>query len=99
LFVAGLPKPGRVQIAFGEPIPVTQLAATPDAAGELLGKDLWPKVEQEYSRLRSRPGLIAAGLAAAGLGVAAQQLRKRRRQNRYGSRRRSSRRREPPSTG
>lgn len=80
LFVAGLPKPGRVQVAFGEPIAVTQLEATPDAAADLLGNDLWPTVEQEYSRLRSRPGLIAAGLAAVGIGVAAQQLRRRHRQ-------------------
>ena len=29
---------------------------------------LWPEVEGEYRRLRARPTLIAAGLAALGIG-------------------------------
>jgi hypothetical protein len=29
---------------------------------------LWPEVEGEFHRLRSRPGLIAAALAALGVG-------------------------------
>jgi 1-acyl-sn-glycerol-3-phosphate acyltransferase len=78
LFVGPFPKPGRVQVAFGEPIPVAELPATPDAARVLLTDALWPTVEQEYRRLRARPGLIAAGLAAAGIGIAVRQRRKRR---------------------
>jgi 1-acyl-sn-glycerol-3-phosphate acyltransferase len=29
---------------------------------------LWPEVEEEFQRLRARPGLIAAALAALGIG-------------------------------
>ena len=29
---------------------------------------LWPEVEGEYRRLRARPTVIAAGLAAIGIG-------------------------------
>jgi 1-acyl-sn-glycerol-3-phosphate acyltransferase len=68
LFLGPLPKPRRVQVAFGEPIPAAELPATPEAAGELVDERLWPEVEGEYRRLRSRPGVIAAGLAALGLG-------------------------------
>ena len=69
LFAGPFPKPKRVQVAFSEPIPVAELASTPQAAGELVESALWPEVEQEFRRLRSRPGLIAAGLATLGLGV------------------------------
>jgi 1-acyl-sn-glycerol-3-phosphate acyltransferase len=79
LFFHGIPKPRKVQIAFGEAISVAGRAATPEAAGALLGDELWPQINDEFSRLRSRPGLIAAGLAAAGIGFAVQQRRRRRR--------------------
>lgn len=62
--------PRRVRIAFGEPIPVTDLEATPEHAGLLLDQTLWPTISEEYGRLRASPGLIAGGLAAAGLGYA-----------------------------
>jgi 1-acyl-sn-glycerol-3-phosphate acyltransferase len=68
IFRAGLPIPRRVQVAFSEPIPVSDLAATPDAATMLIADTLWPEVEGEYRRLRARPTLIAAGLAALGVG-------------------------------
>jgi 1-acyl-sn-glycerol-3-phosphate acyltransferase len=68
LFRAGLPMPRRVQVAFSEPIPVSDLAPTPDAASTLIADTLWPEVEGEYRRLRARPTLIAAGLAALGIG-------------------------------
>jgi 1-acyl-sn-glycerol-3-phosphate acyltransferase len=68
LFAGPLPKPRRVQVAFAEPIDVSHLAATPDAAAHVVEGALWPEVEQEFSRLRGRPGLIAAGLAALGIG-------------------------------
>jgi 1-acyl-sn-glycerol-3-phosphate acyltransferase len=68
LFLGPIPKPRRVQVAFAEPIPATELPATPEAAGELVEGRLWPEVEGEYQRLRARPGLIAAGLAALGVG-------------------------------
>ena len=68
LFLGPLPKPRRVQVAFAEPIQVSDLAATPVAAAKLVEELLWPEVEAEFRRLRARPGLIAAGLAALGIG-------------------------------
>jgi 1-acyl-sn-glycerol-3-phosphate acyltransferase len=68
LFAGPLPRPKRVQVAFSEPIPVSDLASTPEAAGELVERTLWPEVESEFRRLRSRPGVIAAGLTALGIG-------------------------------
>jgi 1-acyl-sn-glycerol-3-phosphate acyltransferase len=69
LFAGPFPKPRRVQLSFGEPIPVADLPATPDAARDLIDESLWPEVASEYSRLRARPGLIAAGVAALGIGA------------------------------
>jgi hypothetical protein len=34
----------------------------------LIDDRVWPAVRDEYGRLRARPGLIAAGLAALGIG-------------------------------
>jgi 1-acyl-sn-glycerol-3-phosphate acyltransferase len=78
LFLGPIPKPRRVQVAFGEPIPASSLPSTPEAAGELVEGRLWPEVEGEYRRLRSRPGVIAAGLAALGLGAGAVVQQRRR---------------------
>jgi 1-acyl-sn-glycerol-3-phosphate acyltransferase len=82
LFLGPFPKPKRVQVAFAEPIPVAELTATPEAAGELVEKTLWPEVEQEYRRLRARRGLAAAGLAALGVGGGILARRRRRPQTR-----------------
>ena len=81
LFAGGVPKPKRVQVAFAEPIPVDRLDASPEAAGELTEKILWPEVEGQFKRLRSRQGLIAAGVAALGVGggLAVQRHRRRNR--------------------
>jgi 1-acyl-sn-glycerol-3-phosphate acyltransferase len=68
LFIGPLPKPRRVQVAFAEPISVAELTASPEGAARLVEEMLWPEVEQEFQRLRARPGLIAAGLAALGIG-------------------------------
>ncbi|MGH2742963.1 MAG: lysophospholipid acyltransferase family protein [Thermoleophilaceae bacterium] len=68
LFLGPLPKPRRVQVAFAEPIPVADLTASPEGAASLVEEMLWPEVEQEFRRLRARPGLIAAALAALGIG-------------------------------
>src|SRR5215211_3262063 len=68
LFLGPIPKPRRVQVAFAEPIAVAELAATPEAATGLVEQTLWPSVEGEFNRLRARPTLIAAGLAALGIG-------------------------------
>jgi 1-acyl-sn-glycerol-3-phosphate acyltransferase len=63
-----LPKPRRVQVAFAEPIAVAELTASPEDASRLVDEMLWPEVEGEFKRLRARPGLIAASLAALGIG-------------------------------
>ncbi len=69
MWIGPIPKPKRVQLAFSAPIPVDQLDPTPETAQQLLDEDLWPEVESSYGRLRSNPGLIAAGAAAVGLGA------------------------------
>jgi 1-acyl-sn-glycerol-3-phosphate acyltransferase len=71
------PLPRRVQVAFGEPIPVDQLRATPEDAGRVTHEDVWPTISEEYARLRARPGLIAAGLAAAGIVYAVRRSRRK----------------------
>jgi 1-acyl-sn-glycerol-3-phosphate acyltransferase len=68
LWLGPIPTPKRVQVAFAEPIEVGALAATPEAAGELVEQTVWPEVKGEFGRLLARPGLIAAGLAALGVG-------------------------------
>jgi 1-acyl-sn-glycerol-3-phosphate acyltransferase len=78
LFIGPLPRPRRVQVAFGEPVPVADLEPSPDAARELLDETLWPEIETQFKGLRAHPGVIAAGLAALGLG-AGLAVRKRRR--------------------
>ena len=69
LFSTGFPMPRRVQVAFSEPIEVEDLDPTPESAGRLTDEQLWPEVEEEFGRLRARPGLIAAGVAALGIGA------------------------------
>jgi 1-acyl-sn-glycerol-3-phosphate acyltransferase len=82
LFAGPVPKPKRVQVAFAEPISVQGKVATPEAAGELLNEELWPEVSAEFTRLKARPGLIVAGLAALGLAGFATQRRRRRKRKR-----------------
>ena len=66
-------------MSFGEPIELTATEPTPEAAAELVDERLWPEVERQRERLLSHPGVIAAGLAALGVGagVAARRRRKR----------------------
>ena len=69
--------PRRVRIAFGEPVPVTDLSPTPEHAGLLLEQTVWPSISEDYHRLRARPGVVAAGLAALGIGYALHRRRRR----------------------
>jgi 1-acyl-sn-glycerol-3-phosphate acyltransferase len=68
LFIGPFPKPRRVQVAFASPIEVGELAVTPEGAAEVVEGMVWPEVEGEFRRLRSRPTVIAAGLTALGIG-------------------------------
>lgn len=70
--------PRSVQISFGEPISVADRQPTPEAAAELLDDNLWPTISEDYRRLRAGPGLVAAGVAAAGLGLLVQRKRRKR---------------------
>lgn len=79
LFLGPLPKPERVQLAFGEPITVAEDEPSPEAARELVCETLWPQVEQEFGRLRAHRGMIAASLTALGLGAGVALRRSRRR--------------------
>jgi 1-acyl-sn-glycerol-3-phosphate acyltransferase len=72
------PLPRKVRIVFGEPIPVTDLTPGPEHAGLLLDQTVWPTVSEEYQKLRNTPGLIAGGLAAAGIGYALYRRSKKR---------------------
>jgi 1-acyl-sn-glycerol-3-phosphate acyltransferase len=78
LFLGPLPKPRRVAISFGDPIEVPARGPSPEAARELVTERLWPQVEREFGTLRSHPGLIAAGLAALGVGAGVAARRWRR---------------------
>lgn len=69
--------PRRVRVSFGAPIPVGDLAATPEDAARLIEGAVWPAIADDYHRLRARPGLIAAGAAALGLGVLVARSRRR----------------------
>jgi 1-acyl-sn-glycerol-3-phosphate acyltransferase len=79
IFRGGFPVPRRVQLAFSPPVSVSELAPSPEAASELIEEMVWPEVEEGYRRLRARPTVIAAGLAALGLGGGLLVRRKRRR--------------------
>lgn len=72
------PLPRKVRIVFGEPIPVTDLTPGPEHAALLLDQTVWPTVSEEYQKLRNTPGLIAGGLAAAGIGYALYRRSKKR---------------------
>ena len=77
LFAGPVPRPRTVRVAFGAPIPVDMIPATPEAAAEVLGSELWPQVSTEFGRLRTHPGLVAAGLAAVGIGAGVAVRRRR----------------------
>jgi 1-acyl-sn-glycerol-3-phosphate acyltransferase len=67
LWRGALPKVKRVQLTF---LPAVLPEARPghEAVSELIDEQVWPAVQDEYGRLRAKPGLIAAGLAALGIG-------------------------------
>ena len=64
LLFGPLPKPRRVWVTFLPPVDPEGL---PDAV-ELIDSEVWPAVIDEYGRLSAVPGVVAAALAALGLG-------------------------------
>jgi hypothetical protein len=78
-----LPKLERVQVAFLPPI-APQPEHGPNGASKLIDERVWPAVREEYGRLRASAGVIAAGLAALGVGggVLAKRRRDARRRTR-----------------
>lgn len=62
------PLPRKVRMVFGTPVSVEGLKATPEDAAAVIG-EAWPQVADEYTRWQNRPGTIAAGAAALGLGA------------------------------
>ena len=80
LWRGALPKVKRVQLTFLAPV-LPEARPGHDAASELIDDRVWPAVQDEYGRLRAKPGLIAAGLAAIGIGgglLARRQLKAKR---------------------
>lgn len=69
LFLGPVPKPRTVRVSFLEPITPAGLPPEGDPAFELIDRRVWPAVQEEYGRLAATPGVIAAGLAAAGIGA------------------------------
>jgi 1-acyl-sn-glycerol-3-phosphate acyltransferase len=67
LWRGALPRRKRVQLAFLPAVPPHRSDGR-DVASELIDERVWPAVQEEYGRLRASPGMIAAGLAALGLG-------------------------------
>ena len=67
LWRGALPRLKRVQITFLAPVRPTSADGSA-ASARLIDEQVWPAVREEYGRLRASPGLIAAMLAAAGVG-------------------------------
>ena len=79
LFLGPFPKPKRVRLAFSEPIPVSELEPTPEAAAALLDERLWPEVQGQFRSLLNRRTAAAAALAALGVGAGVAARRRRSR--------------------
>jgi 1-acyl-sn-glycerol-3-phosphate acyltransferase len=81
LWRGAVPKLKRVQLAFLAPVGPEPASESAEPLSHLIDERVWPAVQEEYGRLRARPGLIAAALAAIGLGgglIAKRQLDARR---------------------
>lgn len=71
------PLPRKVSMTFGDPVSVEGLEATPEDAATAIGQ-AWPQIEREYAGWQARPGVVAAGAAAVGLGVLLASRRRKR---------------------
>ncbi len=69
LWLGPILKPRRVELAFLEPLDPRQVAGRSDAVTELVDREMWPAVQEQYGRQLARPGLIVAALAGLGIGA------------------------------
>jgi 1-acyl-sn-glycerol-3-phosphate acyltransferase len=69
LWLGPIPRPRRVELAFLQPLDTRQLAGRPNAVTELVDRELWPAVREQYGRQLARPGLILVALAGLGIGT------------------------------
>ncbi len=68
LWRGAVPKTKRVQLAFLPAITSRPALGDQDSASRLIDEQVWPAVQEKYGSLRATPGLIAACLAAIGVG-------------------------------
>jgi 1-acyl-sn-glycerol-3-phosphate acyltransferase len=68
LWRGAIPKLRRVQLTFLGSIAPANAADGHETPSELIDDRVWPAVRKQYGRQRAAPGLIAAGLAAIGVG-------------------------------
>jgi 1-acyl-sn-glycerol-3-phosphate acyltransferase len=68
LWRGAIPRLKRVQLAFLPPVSPEAVDPDGDPVAELIDQVVWPAVREEYGRLRATPGVIAATLAAVGVG-------------------------------
>lgn len=68
LWRGALPKLRRVQLTFLAPVMADHSAGSGDVASALIDDRVWPAVQDEYGRLRAKPGVIVTALAAIGVG-------------------------------
>ena len=68
LWLGPLPRPRRVQLTFAPAIDPATALGHPDAVSELIDRELWPVVQDEYGRELARPGIALAALSTLGLG-------------------------------
>jgi hypothetical protein len=68
LWFGPFPKPRVVRIAFLAPFDVPDRASGREVLEELIDREVWPAVQQEYGRLAATPGPIVTALAALGIG-------------------------------
>ena len=69
LWLGPIPRPRRVQLTFLEALDPRLFAERPEGVTELVDRELWPAVQQQYGRQLARPGLVLAALAGLGIGT------------------------------
>lgn len=89
LWRGALPRIKRVQVTFLPAIrPSPSNEPAPSDPRNLIDRQAWPAVREEYGRLRATPGAVASALAAVGVGgglLARRQLRSRRQPRQLGT--------------